>query len=50
MSILNWNCRGFGNPHTVNALKRALTKEALICVFLMETKLTIEQLNTKKQY
>ncbi|XP_075675072.1 uncharacterized protein LOC142644317 [Castanea sativa] len=49
MSILNWNCRGLGNPRTVNALLRALDKEDPICVFLMETKLTTDQLNAKKQ-
>ncbi|XP_075670157.1 uncharacterized protein LOC142639915 [Castanea sativa] len=49
MSILSWNCRGLGNPRTVNALLRALNKEDPICVFLMETKLTTDQLNAKKQ-
>ena len=49
MSILSWNCRVLGNPRTVNAVKRALNKQAPICVFLMETKLTTEQLNNMKQ-
>ncbi|KAL0012603.1 hypothetical protein SO802_007711 [Lithocarpus litseifolius] len=49
MSILSWNCRGLGNLRTVNALKRAMNKQAPICVFLMETKLTTEQLNNMKQ-
>ena len=49
MNIISWNCRGLENPRTVNALKRALKKKAPICVFLMETKLTTEQLNSMKQ-
>ena len=49
MSILSWNYRGLGILRTVNALKRAWNREALICVFLMETKLSTEQLNNMKQ-
>ena len=49
MSIISWNYQGFGNPRTINALKRALKKKAPICVFLMELKLTTEQLNGMKQ-
>ena len=49
MSIISWNYRGLGNPRIVDALKRALKKKAPICVFLMETKLTTEQLNGMKQ-
>ena len=49
MSILSWNCQGLRNPWTINALKRAWNKEAPIYVFLMETKLTTDQLNAKKQ-
>lgn len=37
ISILSWNCRELGNSRTVNALKRALKKQAPLCVFLMET-------------
>ena len=49
MNAVSWNCRGLGNLRTVKALKRALKKKAPICVFLMETKLTTEQLNDMKQ-
>ncbi|XP_030969697.1 uncharacterized protein LOC115989974 [Quercus lobata] len=49
MSILSWNCRGLGNPWTVNAFKRAWNKKAPIYVFLMEIKLITDQLNAKKQ-
>ena len=43
------NYWGLGILRTVNALKRAWNREALICVFLMETKLSTEQLNNMKQ-
>ena len=46
----SWNCQGFGNPQTVNVLKRAWEKETPICVLLMEIKLSTNQLNAKKQY
>ena len=49
MSTINWNCRGFGNPRTVYALKRALQKEALQFIFLMETKLSQEAMKYKQQ-
>ena len=49
MSILSWNYRGLENLQTVNALKRAWNKEAPICVFLTETKLSTEQLNNMKK-
>ena len=49
MSTINWNCRGFGNPRTVYALKRALQKEALQFIFLMETKLSHEAIKYKQQ-
>ena len=49
MSVLSWNFRGLENLRTVNALKRAWKKEALTCVFLMETKLSTNKLNAKKQ-
>lgn len=49
MSVLSWNYQRLRNLRTVNALKRAWKKEAPICVFLMETKLSTDQLNAKKQ-
>ena len=49
MSVLSWNCRGLGNLRTVKALKRAMQQQDPICVFLMETKLTTEQLYDMKQ-
>ena len=49
MSVLSWKCRGLGNPRTVKALKRTMQQKDPIYVFLMETKLTTEQLNNMKQ-
>ena len=39
MNTLSWNCRGLGNPRTVNGLKKIVQIEAPSLVFLMETKL-----------
>ena len=38
MNLLSWNCRGLGNPQTVNALKKVVKNEEPKIVFLMETK------------
>ena len=38
MSLLSWNCRGRGNPQTVNALKKVIKLEKPKFIFLMETK------------
>ena len=47
--VISWNCQGLGKPRTVNTFKKAWRREALICVFLMETKLSMDQLDAKKQ-
>ena len=39
MSLLSWNCRGFGNLRRVNVLAKVVNKEEPIIIFLMETKL-----------
>ena len=44
MNIMSWNCRGLGNPWTVQALKRVIKKEDPSLVFLMETKLIVEEM------
>ena len=49
MSVLSCNYQGLGNHRIVKALKRAMQQKDLICVFLMETKLTTEQLYNMKQ-
>ena len=42
MSLLSWNCRGRGNPQTVNALKKVIRLEKPKFVFLMETKSDVD--------
>ena len=49
MSTISWNCWGLGNPRIVHALQRALHTEAPQLVFLMETKLSQEDMKYKKQ-
>ena len=49
MSALSWNCRGLGNLRTVRALQEVIASEDPILVFLMETKLSKEEM-TKKKY
>lgn len=43
MKILNWNCRGLGNPATVRALTHTLRTENPDIVFMMETRLFTQQ-------
>lgn len=38
MSLLNWNCRGLGNPQTINILKKVIRVEDPMVAFLLETK------------
>ena len=38
MSSLSWNCRGLGNPQTVDELVTLVGKKDPNVVFLMETK------------
>ena len=49
MSIMSWNCRGLGNPWAVQALKRAIKKEDPSLVFLMETKLEVDEMKRVQQ-
>ena len=42
MSLLSWNCRGLGNPQTVNALKKVIRLEDPGVVFLLETKSDVD--------
>ena len=44
MNIISWNCRGLGNPRTVNELYRLVKAKKTSLVFLMETKLRKEKL------
>lgn len=42
MSLLSWNCRGFENLQTVNALKKVIRLQKPKFVFLMETKFDVD--------
>ncbi|XP_058746609.1 uncharacterized protein LOC131619537 [Vicia villosa] len=44
MKILSWNCRGLGNPRAVRALSRLIKLENPSLVFLMETKLKLDEM------
>ena len=44
MIALSWNCRGLGNPGTVQALNKMVHQEAPNLVFLMETKVNAKQM------
>ncbi|KAF5477414.1 hypothetical protein F2P56_004054 [Juglans regia] len=39
MKLLSWNCRGLGNPHTVQSLGLLIKEKDPDMVFLMETRL-----------
>ena len=49
MSVISWNCRGLGNPLTVNALQKVVLEKDPILVFLMETKLDITEMDNIKR-
>ncbi|KAL8535200.1 hypothetical protein ACS0TY_010997 [Phlomoides rotata] len=44
MSCLAWNCRGFGNPQKVLALKKEINSKGPKFVFLSETRLLVGEL------
>ena len=48
MSALSWNCRGLGNLQTVRQLQEVIASKDPILVFLMETKLSKEEMTKKK--
>ena len=49
MSALSWNYRELGNLQTIRTLQEVIASEDPILVFLMETKLSKEEM-TKKKY
>lgn len=49
MSIISWNCQGFGVALTVQNLKEVVRKEKPQLVFLMETKKQINFLDRKRR-
>ena len=44
MSLISWNCPGLGNPLTTKVLKKMVLREKPLIVFLMETKLSSEDM------
>ena len=46
MIILSWNCRGLGNPQTVQDLCRMVKEKKLDMVFLMETKMRTKKMES----
>ena len=45
MSAISWNCRGLGNPLTVNALQKVVLEKDPTLVFLMETKFNVTEMD-----
>lgn len=43
MSSLAWNCKGLRNRRTVLALKKVVTSEDPILIFLIKTKLVVSE-------
>ena len=48
MNALSWNCWGLGNLRTVRQLQEVIASEDPGLVFLMETKLSKEEMTKKK--
>ena len=49
MSAISWNCRGLGNPLTVNALQKVVLEKDPKLVFLMETKFIVLEMDGIKR-
>lgn len=49
MSILSWNCRGLGNPSTIQSFKEIIKDKQLKLIFLMETMILKEQVSKIKK-
>ena len=49
MSAISWNCRGLGNPPTVNALQKVVLEKDPTLVFLMETKFDVLEMDGIKR-
>lgn len=45
MSLLCWNCRGLGNPQTIQELGDLIQAQDPVVVFIVETWLTEARLN-----
>ena len=46
MSCLSWNCRGLGNPSTVRELRSVVKQVGLCLLFLMETKISAQRVES----
>ena len=46
--ILSWNCRGLGNRQVVEVLADLVRRKAPTILFLMETKLTVREMEPIK--
>ena len=46
--ILSWNCRGLGNRQAVEVLADLVRRKAPTILFLMETKLTVREMEPIK--
>ena len=49
MSAISWNCRGLGNPLTVKTLQKVVLEKDPTLVFLMETKLSVNEMEGIKR-
>ena len=49
MSAISWNCRGLGNPLTVNNLQKVVLEKDPTLVFLMETKFDVSEMDGVKR-
>ena len=49
MSAISWNCKGLGNPITVNALQKMVLEKDPTLVFLMETKFDVTEMDGVKR-
>ena len=48
MIIIGWNCRGLGNRRAVEVLAELVRSKAPTILFLMETKLTVQEMEPIK--
>ena len=49
MSAISWNCRGLGNPLTVNNLQKVVLEKDPTLVFLIETKFDVSEMDGVKR-
>ena len=48
MIIISWNCRGLGNHWAIQVLTDLVRKKGPTILFLMETKLTVSEIQSVK--